>query len=38
MLFVFKLLHGCLKCNLSDYVSISTGVHNTRGNLTKLNN
>ena len=37
MLFVYKLLHGCVKCNLLDYVNVSTSVHNTRGNLFKLN-
>ena len=37
MLFVYKLLHGCVKYNLLDYVNVSTGVHITRGNLFKLN-
>ena len=37
MLFVRQLLHGCVKCNLLDYVSVSTGVRNTKGNLFKLN-
>ena len=37
MSFVYKLLHDCVKCNLLDYVNVSTGVHNTRGNLFKLN-
>ena len=38
MLFVYKLLHGCVKCNLLDYVNISTRVHSIRRNLFKLNN
>ena len=37
MLFVNKLLHGSVKCNLLNYVNVSTGEHNTRGNLFKLN-
>ena len=37
MLFVFKLLHGCVKCNLLDYFNVSTCVHNTKGNLFKQN-
>ena len=37
ILFVYKLLHSCVKCNLLDYVYVSTGVHNIRGNLFKLN-
>ena len=28
MLFVYKLLHGCNKCNKLDYVNVSIGVHN----------
>ena len=37
MLFIYKLLHYCVKYNLLDHVNVSTGVHNTRGNLFKLN-
>ena len=37
MLLVYILLHGCVKCNLLDYVEISTDVRNTKENLFKLN-
>ena len=39
MLLVYKLLHGCVKCNLLDNVNVSTGVglHNTSGNIFKIN-
>ena len=37
MLFVYKLLHGCVKYNLLDYGNVSNCIHNTRGNLLKLN-
>ena len=37
MLIEYALSHGCVKCNLLDYLNVSTGEHNTRGNLFKLN-
>ena len=29
ILFVYKLLHGWVKCNLLDLFNVSTGIHNT---------
>ena len=37
MLFEYELLHGCVKCNLLNYLNVSTGIHNNRGNIFKLN-
>ena len=37
MLFVYKLLHNLVKCNLSEYILLHPNVCNTRGNCFKLN-
>ena len=36
ILFVYKLLRGCVKFNLLDYINVFTGVNNTRGYLFKI--
>ena len=32
--FVYKLLHGLVKCNLSEFITytVPSNIHNTRGN------
>ena len=37
MLFVCKLIHNLVKCNLNEYTLLYSNVHNTRGNCFKLN-
>ena len=34
--FVYKLLHCLIKWNLSEFITVSTNIHNTRGNCFKL--
>ena len=36
MCFVYKLLHSLIKCNLSEFITVSSKNHNTRGNCFKL--
>ena len=34
--FVYKLLHSLVKCNLSEYITVSLNIHYSRGNCFKL--
>ena len=36
MCFVYKLLHSPVKFNLSDFITVPSNIHNTRGNCFKL--
>ena len=36
MCFVYKLLHSLVKYNLSEFITVSSNIHNTRSNYCKL--
>ena len=36
MYFVHKLFHCLVKCNLSEFIMVSSNIHNTKGNCFKL--
>ena len=36
MCFIYKFLHNLVKCNLSEFILVSSNIHNTKGNCFKL--